>query len=123
MLAQNGFAVSDAAYDVVLSKSKGWFKEVLKCEMQAANHCTDGKVESCLKAIELIEKSPNKKNWLNKQEKKYLGESYLNAGILYYYTPNYTKSYQYLKKAATLGNTNAEKGLDILCRNHSWVCK
>ena len=127
MLVQNGFAGQqneEAECDNLIAKAKQeWNKEVLKCDKEAIFHLSKANVKPCLKAIELIKKTPNSKNWVGQKAKGSLGECYLNAGVMYYYVPSYTKSYKYLKKAAELGESNAEKGLDILCREHPWVCK
>ena len=124
ILAQNGFANTDAKYKQWIKESNNQVeKQILKCENQSINHKKIGNAKPCLKAINLIEKLPNKHIAPGILAKDYLGDSYLNAGLLYYFIPNYTKSYQYLKKAANIGSTNAEKALDILCREHSWACK
>ncbi len=123
MLAQNGFAgqqYKEVEFDnsIAMAKQK-WLKEVFKCEKEATLHPRKANVEPCLKAIKLIKKTPNSKH----KAKGSLSECYLNAGVLYYYVPSYTKSYKYFKKAAELGEPNAEKALDVLCREHPWVCK
>lgn len=124
MLVQNGFAASDAEYDELINKYKKHLTlvHVLKCEKEATNHRTDGKVNECLNAIKSIENGKSLEPF-SKNKQKYLAESYLNAGVLYHYSGNKLNAYKYYMKAAKLGDLRAQKNLDILCKESPWVCK
>jgi len=114
MLAQNGFATTDAEYDKIIAKQTTEAdKQVMRCNKAVYNHPYTSDPEICIKASKLFT-----------NDKFNLAISYLNAGGLYYQSEkNYIKAYEYFMKAAKLGNTTAQKNLDVLCREHSWVCK
>jgi len=119
MLVQNGFAMSDAEFDkrITNATDKIW-KQMLRCYKAVENHEMTSEPKVCIETISLIE---NNKNHSLYSEKSDL---LLKAGLLYYQSKkNYIKAYEYWMKAAKLGNTVAQGNLDILCRNHSWVCK
>jgi len=50
-----------------------------------------------------------------------------NVGVMYYYglgVPlNKIKVYQYWMKAAKQGDAEAQRNLDILCRESPWACR
>jgi len=117
LLIQNGFAKSDTEWNKLIdNESDEYWKQSYKCDKEALNHKYSGNVNECLKSIVLQRKKPNGR--LN------ITITYLNTGVLYQYsTKNYIKAYQYYIKAAKLGNIKAQSNLDILCRQHSWVCK
>jgi TPR repeat protein len=118
MLIQNGFAKSDAEYDKEIRKATLEVnKQIDRCNKIAGNHLSDGNPEVCEKALKMIQKDyPN--------EKEFTSNMYVNAGLLYATSKkNYIKAYEYFMKSAKLGNIHAQKGLDILCREHSWACK
>jgi len=119
MLVQNGFAASDEEYYRWIKKTNlQWKKQALKCEMLANNHRETADINECTKAVVLMENSYSAK------AKKFLPDVLSNTGVLYYSNEkNYIKAYEYLTKAVKLGNAGAQRNLNILCRNHSWVCK
>jgi len=124
MLVQNGFAMNDAELDQMIANEpdKVW-KQIYRCEKAAnLNNKYSADVGICLKAIDDINQNPDsvKAEGLS----KVLAVEYVNTGILYSKSKkNYIKAYEYYMKAAKLGDTVAQKNLDILCREHSWVCK
>ena len=109
MLVQNGFA---------LDLNAQWSKQVIKCENQL-NLEAKANIDECSQAITILEKSSK----LSKDQKKYLAESYMNKGVLYYFKSDFVNSYKYLMIGAKKGNLKAQSNLDILCNQHSWVCK
>ena len=113
ILAQNGVAL-----DFNTNFNAKWFKQVQKCEDQTYLKDKANIVE-CSKAINMIEKYSQ----LDKDQKELLAESYMNMGFLYYYKSDYVNSYKNLIIGAKKGSLQAQKNLDILCRQHSWVCK
>lgn len=118
MLVQNGFAKSDAEYDKEIRQATLEVnKQIDRCNKEADNHRIYGNPAVCEKALKMIQKDyPN--------EKEFTSNMYLNGGLLYETSKkNYIKAYEYFMKSAKLGNTGAQIDLDILCRNHSWVCK
>jgi len=120
MLAQNGFAQTDAEYDKQIANEpdKVW-KQIYRCNKEGNNHRYDGNIDVCLKAQRLIERNP----YVHKEGMRQSGEN-VNIGILYADSKkNYIKAYEYYMKAAKLEDTTAQRNLDILCRKHSWVCK
>ena len=50
-----------------------------------------------------------------------------NLGVAYYYgdgiETNKIKAYEHWRVAAQQGNQEAQKNLDILCKNSPWACK
>ena len=117
MLVQNGFAKTDAEWDKIIAKDTlEVSKQINRCNKEA-NHRLYGHPEVCEKALKILQKDYSNEN-------EYISYMYLNAGYLYYNSKgNYVKAYEYFMKSAKLGNTDAQKDLDILCREHSWVCK
>lgn len=116
MLVQNGFAFTDEQFDEVIARvTNQAFKQILRCEKAIANHYDTSDPKVCLKAIEMIKKDPT--------QNKYLAESYTNAGVLYDHSADKLNAYKYFMKAAKLGDLQAQKNLDILCKKSSWVCK
>ena len=118
MLAQNGFARTDAEYDVKIKEQKIEVnKQIWRCNKAALNHKYNSNPEVCIKAYNELEKEyPN--------EKDTIAVMALSSGLLFNYSKkNYMMAYQYYIKSAKFGNTIAQKNLDILCRKHSWVCK
>ena len=118
MLVQNGFAKTDTEFDKEIANEtdKVW-KQIRKCDKAAINHPNDADVDICLKVIPLKQERGDFSN-------SSFAITYSNIGVLYDNSEkNYIKAYEYFMKAAKLGNTKAQKNLDILCRKHSWVCK
>jgi hypothetical protein len=120
ILAQNGFAETDAEFDKKIeNESDKVWKQIYQCNKESSNHQRTGDVNICLKAIKLINKNP----YVFKEGMQKYGE-YNNAGILYKYSDkNYLKAYEYYMKAAKLGNINAQKNLNIMCKENPWACK
>ena len=120
ILAQNGFAETDAEFDKLIAKaSDNIWKQYYKCRQGVENHEYTSKPEVCQKVIPLI-KNSHKTHALH----NYKDDILLKIGNLYYQsTKNYLKAYTYWMQSAKLGNTSAQGNLDILCREHSWVCK
>ena len=121
MLAQNGFAKTDAEYDKLIEQEsdKTW-KQMYRCmKASGENSMYTASVNTCLKAISMVDKN---RYVLKEGAAEHI--QYTNAGILYQYSEkNYMKAYEYYMKSAKLGSTNAQSNLDILCSEHSWVCK
>ena len=119
MLAQNGFAETDAELDKMIADAPNevW-KQIYRCTKASNPHSRYmANVNTCLKVIGMKEK-------VGGFSKSSFAMSYVNIGILYEYSEkNYIKAYEYYMKAAKLGNTTAQRNLDILCREHSWACK
>lgn len=118
MLVQNGFAMSDAEYDEQIAKATDKvLKQIIKCDKATLNHPDNSDVNICLKVIPLKQKRGGFSN-------SSFVITYLNIGVLYDHNEkNHIKAYEYWMKAAKLGDTYAQRNLDILCRRHSWVCK
>jgi TPR repeat protein len=118
MLAQNGFAETDAEWDKMIDNATMQInKLIFSCNKEVENYQLTGNPEVCVKAFNALQKEyPNEKD-----NTKSVAN---NAGALYIDSKkNYIKAYEYYMKAAKLGNTVAQSNLDILCREHSWVCK
>ena len=117
ILAQNGFAETDAEYDKLIANesSKEW-KQSYRCVKVTLNHSSTGDVNECLKSISLQKKNPN--TGLN------IAITYLNTGVLYNESVgDKLKAYEYYMKAAKLGNVQAQKNLTIMCKQSPWACK
>jgi len=118
ILVQNGFAETDAEYDKIISEQTLEVdKQLWRCNKAALKHKYTSDPKVCIKALELEKKVyPDAKN--------VIAILHTSIGILYYHNKkDYVKTYEYFMKAAKLGNTDAQRNLDILCREHSWVCK
>ena len=117
VLSQNIFATSDAEYDKLIANAKTeQIKQGHRCDKATLNHKYTSDVNICLKALELDLKA--------NASKSYIAIDYLNSGVLYkYHEKNYIKAYEYYMKSAKLGDTDAQRNLDNLCRAHSWACK
>ena len=117
MLAQNGFAKTDAEYDKLIANEtdKVW-KQLYRCAKEAINHSESGDVDACIKANKLV---------LNgKVYNIYVAGTYLNIGSLYYESKgDKLKAYKYYMKAAKLGNIKAQKNLSIMCKQDPWACQ
>ena len=118
MLVENGFAKTDAEYDKQIKNAPDQtVKEMYRCNKTASNHPNTGDVNICIKSLALL-----KKNYPNEKGAIHITTNHI--GVLYDNSEkNHLKAYEYFMKAAKLGNTVAQKNLDILCRQHSWVCK
>ena len=123
LVAQNSFAGEKE--DVALAKKFKHQKalhQVLLCENEMNYHANEGKIDVCLKAVKYIQKGYDL-GILKNRKKEFIAESYLNAGVIAYSSGDKIKSYQYFIKAAKLGDTQAQKNLDILCKESPWACK
>ena len=119
MLVQNGFAdTSEAAYEAYAKTLEFEYdKAGVRCAIESRFHKDRANVDICLKAVKLMKESNNP------DAKKKLPGTLIGLGNLYYSSKNYVKAYKYYMESAKLGNTGAQRNLDILCRNHSSVCK
>jgi len=45
MLAQNGFAYTDAEFDLVIAKTSGYLQQNLKCEKATKNYLKSGDIQ------------------------------------------------------------------------------
>ena len=120
ILVQNGFAYTDTEYDKQIANEpdKVW-KQIYRCNKATLNHKYNSSVNVCLKAIDMV----NKNRYVLKEGLKE-GILYLNSGVLYRYSKkDYIKTYEYYMKAAKLGDIDAQRYLDGLCKEHSWACK
>ena len=117
MLAQNGFAETDAEFDMIIaSQSTKLYKQIWRCNKAAHNHNSTANPNICLKAISLMEKNGT-------FSKKDFGSAYLDVGVIYDETGDDLNGYKYYMKAAKLGNLNAQKNLNIMCKESPWACK
>jgi len=118
IFAHNGFAKTDAEFDKqIKNASDQTLKEMYRCNKAVINHSYTGDVNICIKSLALL-----KKNY--PYEKGAIKAITSDIGVLYTNSEkNYLKAYEYFMKAAKLGNTSAQRNLDIICKKHSWVCK
>ena len=118
ILVQNGFARSDAEWNQKISNAVLEVdKQIARCNKIATNHIQSGDVNICLKALKLEEKIyPNATN--------VIAALYGNVGLLYDESKgDKLKAYKYYMKAARLGSIQAQKNLNIMCKESSWACK
>ena len=118
ILAQNGFAKSDAEWDkLIANASSEYWKQSYKCD-KAMNHPKTSDVNECLKSIELQKKNPN--------GQLSLSITYLNAGFIYDESGDDLNGYKYYMMSAKLGGEGglqAQKNLNIMCKESPWACK
>jgi len=121
MLVQNGFSATDAEYNklIINEPDKVW-KQLYRCSKAANQHNRyTSDVKICLKAIDMTKKNPYV---LKEGAKQNL--NYLNTGIIYYFNnKDFIKAYNYWMKSADLGEVKSQNYLDVLCKEHPWVCK
>ena len=118
MLAQNGFAYTDAEFDLVIAKTSGYLQQNLKCEKATKNYLKSGDIQECIKAVNLIKRSNNPK------AKEYLAAETYNLAFMYDEgIKDKLKAYKYYMEAAKLGFINAQGNLRIMCKNNPWACK
>ena len=117
MLVQSGFAKTDTEWDQeIANQSDQTWQQIYRCNKAVLNHQFSSNVEVCLKAKKMFVKKYG--------EARDIKTLNLNIGVLYEYSMHdYLKAYDYYIGAAQKGDMQAQKNLDILCRNHSWVCK
>ena len=122
MLVQNGFAFTDATYDKMIADAsdKVW-KQIYRCykasDIRNASHSD---INICLKAIDLIKQNPNK------VDKDVLAVAIQNTALIYDETGDDLNAYKYYMKAARLGGRagiQAQKNLNIMCKESPWACK
>ena len=119
ILMQNGFAMTGIEWDKkIASASDKIWKQYYKCRKAVEYDSKTSKPEVCKKVLPLI-KSSKKSHVLHNQKADIL----LKIGVIHYRQNDYIKAYEYWYKSAKLGNTSAQHNLDILCKEHSWVCK
>jgi len=122
LLVQNGFAYTNAEYDrIITSKKIEVNKQMWKCN-KASNirNAANSDVNICLKAIELIQKD------ITKVAKDDLSINIGNAGLIYDESGDKLNGYKYYMKAAKLGGRGgiqAQKNLNIMCKESPWACK
>ena len=119
ILVQNGFAYTDKEFDKKISEqTTEVYKQMWRCNKASMNHMRTANVDICLKAIKLIKKNPNK---VGKDD---ISVIYGNTGLLYdESTGDKLKAYEYYMKASRMGSINAQKNLNIMCKQSSWACK
>ena len=118
MLAQNGFARSDAEYDKLIAyQSSNVKKQGIRCEKESGNHVRTGNIQECIKAVRMIKQSSDK------SDKKFLASELGNLGLMYHKQGDNLKAYKYYMEAARLGSTNAQRNLGIMCKESPWACK
>jgi len=118
MLVQNGFAKSDAEYDKMINSNNysEMSKQSIRCNKAALNHPHSSDVNICLKVVEMM-----KAKGYNDRACRI---EYLDIGLLYDLSKNdKLKAYEYYMKAARLGNIQAQKNLNIMCKESPWACK
>ena len=97
--------------------------QLILCQNQTNYHQKNANINVCLKAIQYIKQGKDL-GFVSSQRKKYLATAYLKAGVLYHVSEkDYIKAYEFYMKAAKLGDKYAQNNLDILCKQHPWVCK
>jgi len=116
MLGQNGFALTDAEYDkLITNETDPMWKQIYRCN-KAAEHYKSSSVDICLQAIKLLKNN----GW---KEKDYQ-IMFLNTGLLYDESKgDKLNAYKYYMKASKLGNIQAQKNLNIMCKESPWACK
>ena len=119
MLIENSFAETDAEYDkAIINATSSLNKQMYHCLKSTFNHPNTSNPDVCMKVLD-IAKEDNVK--LSKDD---ISEIYLKSALLYYSSKqDYISAYKYFMKSAKLGNTVAQGNLDVVCRDHSWVCK
>jgi len=107
MLAQNVFAESDiSTYFEACNKD--------------IKHPRTASVSNCLKVLHYKEKHSSE------YTDKDFAASYLNIGLIYDETGDDLKGYKYYMKAAKLDGSigiQAQKNLNIMCKESPWACK
>ena len=124
LLIQNGFAgeKEDIQYANQQKNHQALYQLIL-CQNQTNYHQKNANINVCLKAIHYIKQGKDL-GFVSSQRKKYLATAYLKAGVLYHVSEkDYIKAYEFYMKAAKLGDKYAQNNLDILCKQHPWVCK
>ena len=107
MLAQNVFAESDMSTYI-----KACNKDI--------KHPRTASVSNCLKVLRYKEK------YSSEYTNKSFAISYLNIGLIYDETGDDLNGYKYYMKAANLGGPagiQAQKNLNIMCKESPWACK
>jgi len=124
LLVQNGFATTEKELNGFIKTYAQYptLVQLLKCEKEAGFHSSSGNVHKCLKAIEDISNNGDL-GPLNNDRHEFLGESYMNAGVLYDHQGDKLNAYKYYMKSAKLGEVDAQKNLNIMCRKSPWACK
>jgi len=127
MLVQNVVANESDDMDYVNSKkNQPALYQFMLCVNETTYHQNNGNVNICLKAVQYIKQGKDL-GFLSDKREEELGQAYLKTAVLYQVSEkNYVKAYEYYMKTAKT-NTDASKiaqqNLDILCNQHSWVCK
>jgi len=120
MLVGNGFAFSDAEYDINIKNSTGYMKQNIICEKEAGNYLETGDIKKCFKAVKILQNLPNS----NPDKLKYLGSSIpFNAGLMAYWQGDKLNAYKYWMISGKYGDKEAQKNLDIMCKESPWACK
>ena len=117
LLTQSLIAMTDEEWDKRISEEtiEVW-KQIWRCDKAVQNHMYTANVNICLKAIKL-----KKQNGVEESD---FDAIYEYTAILYSESAgDKLKAYEYFMKAARLGNTNAQKNLDIMCKQSPWACK
>ena len=119
MLGQSGFALSDKEFnDRIANEETEVYKQIHRCDKATMNHASTSDVNDCLKVIPLKQNS-NKYTFDNKS----FSITYLNIGVIYDHHGDKLNAYKYYMKSAKLGNLQAQKNLNIMCKESSWACK
>ena len=118
ILIQNVFALSDEEFDnrIANEKSEVW-KQIHRCDKATMNHSSTADVDDCLKVI------PLKQNSSIKFNNDSFGITYLNIGVIYDHHGDKLNAYKYYMKSAKLGDLQAQKNLNIMCKESPWACK
>ena len=117
LITQNVFARSDAEYDKMIANEKDiTWKQVYRCN-KIRNKPHTANINICLKALTMLTK-----NYPNTDSSATL----LNIGYIYDETGDDLNGYKYYMKAAKSGgnsNIQAQKNLNIMCKESPWACK
>ena len=123
MLVQNGFAGEKENLALANQyKHQKALYQVLLCENEMSYHDKNGDANICIKAAKYINQGEDL-GILSKDKQKYIVESYLNAGVIYSHQSDKLNAYKYSMKAAKLGSIQAQKNLNIMCKESQWACK
>ncbi len=123
MLVQNGFAGEKEDASLVNEyKHQKALHQVLLCENEVIYHSNSGNTNICLKAVNYIIQGEDL-GFSSKKKQKFLAESYMNAGVLYDHSNDKLNAYKYYMEGAKLGDIQAQKNLDIMCKESPWACK
>jgi len=103
LLVKSIFAYTEEDYDSYISMINDPLqKQLIRCEKEVQFHKDYGSPEVCIKAAEMYSKEKK----LSAEQKKYFGEVYFNAAVMYNFgegNQNYKKAAQMYQKSIDVG--------------------